>query len=76
MIPGDGVVGLNTPPSLTVIKPHDSSTPVWETPDDEFDEDGYALVLGGLVHKFERYGKQICIFYGYDGSVFEYESCE
>ena len=70
------MVGLNTPPSLSAVKPHNSYTPVRDTPDYEFDKDGYALVQGGMIHQFERYGERICIFYGYDGSQFRYQSCE
>ena len=74
--PGDGVVGPNLPPLITTITPHDSKVPGPLTPHDQFDEDGYALVVGGVVHKYTPTGgTERCAFHGYDGSLYYYETC-
>ena len=75
--PGDGVVGPNRPPPITTITPHDSNVPVEQTPMGEFDKDGYALVVGGVVHKYTPQGStQVrCVFHGYDDSLFNYQTC-
>ena len=72
---GDGVVGDNLPPQLTLITPHNSNVPVEQTPHFEFDKDGYALVPGGLVRKFQANGETRCVFQGYDGSHYSYGVC-
>ena len=75
--PGDGVVGPNLPPLITTIRPHDSNVPVQQTPMGEFDEDGYALVVGGVIHKYTPQGSTEvrCAFHGYDGSLYYYQTC-
>ena len=75
--PGDGMTGPNTPPRITEISPHNSNVPVEQTPDYEFDKDGYALVEGGLVHRYTPQNATgvKCVFYGYDGARYEYTSC-
>ena len=73
--PGDGVVGDNLPPQLTGITAHNSNVPVEQTPDYEFDKDGYALVQGGVVRKYQANGETRCVFQGYDGSLYSYGVC-
>ena len=75
--PGDGMVGPNTPPPITEVSAYDDNVPVEQTPHFAFDKDGYALVIGGLVHQYTPQGSTEvrCVFQGYDGSLYQYASC-